>query len=564
MVVSTKKIGVTICLLLFIISSLFADKSLVTFDQVTGFKIVSYDFSVKGKTKHFALRNEIVPDDGDPVFASEEAMIQALEGKKQQLINKRVFTSVEYRYDLESFVKGIAQYKVTFTIEDASTFLAIPYPKFDNDQTGLRLGVKVYDKNLFGTLGDLYMVGHVSQGNGGLDGWVNRQDYLEMTVKSVQIGNSIFGFSVDYSRTLNSPDGGVFNFDVDWTGLNLFGVGLSLSPWGYFSPSSDFLTWNPTEYGVSWTYGPFLQSDVPYTLNNTVKRHANLTKIYTNTTLSQQGLTLFGKNLGFDLSAETDSTDGTGVLDYLNVGAKVSMGFNLPFGFTWSTSAGSFAHFIPDAYPLAYSHLFSNSLSKSNIDWVGDFRKGLSYSLSYVTDVYPQPEYAKARTYWYVENKMQWFTILSDWLNPSIQFTGFLADDKGKTFLPSDSTASIADYFRGYLSKTIENSHLETALSYAAILNLNVTMNFIDFGFAKTYVNPFLDIGFFPTPSDPAEMTVLASAGGEGYVIFDKFPSYPIRGSLGFNLSDVRKAFDGEIDFTQMEWELSIGMGLFF
>ena len=114
-----------------------------------GYSIIEYAFDVDGKTKDFVLRKAIVPEDGDPIFLTEEEMVQALESKKQQLFNKRIFTKVEYTYTLESYVRGIAQYKATFHIVDDSTFLAIPYPKYDNDEMGLRLGVKIYEKNIW-------------------------------------------------------------------------------------------------------------------------------------------------------------------------------------------------------------------------------------------------------------------------------------------------------------------------------------------------------------------------------------------------------------------------------
>ncbi len=99
---------------------LFASDALVTLDQVKGYSIIEYAFDVDGKTKDFILRKTIVPEEGDPIFLTEEEMVEALESKKQQLFNKRIFTKVEYTYTLESYVRGIAQYKATFHIVDAS------------------------------------------------------------------------------------------------------------------------------------------------------------------------------------------------------------------------------------------------------------------------------------------------------------------------------------------------------------------------------------------------------------------------------------------------------------
>lgn len=555
------------CLIfLFSFSLLFAGEPLVSVDQVTGYVIESYDFVVKGKTKDFALRREVVPPAGDPTFSSEEAMKQALVDKKQKLINKRIFTSVDFTYALSSYSKGIASYAVTFFIEDASTFLAIPYPKFDNDQIGLRLGVKIYDKNLFGTFSDLYMVGHISQGNGGLTGWENREDYLEMTITDLPIGKTLLDFSFDYSQTKNSTNGGDVDFSINWTGIKLFGTNFSIEPWGKFDPSSDFTTWNPDEYGVIWTLGPFFQNEGQYSLYNKLKLYDESKNLYTLTYINQLGLSIFTHPISFNISTETDTILGSETLNYLNLGATVGTGFQLPFGLYWSTSFGSFVHYKPNNLVLPYSHLFSNTISKSKINWEGNFRKGSSFSLKYATETYPQVEY-ESSSYWYIESEFSYFPIATKHFNPSIQFIGYRTNSEGgdhRYFIPSDSDEDIDDYFRGYLSSTISDMNLETGSPYGAIFNINLSMTFIDFGFANTYANPFLDIGFFEDPANPGELLVLSSAGAEGYVIFDKFPSYPIRGSLGFNLSDVKKALNDEISISDVEFELTIGMGLFF
>ncbi|WP_320127995.1 hypothetical protein [uncultured Sphaerochaeta sp.] len=185
-----------VCLLLLLVAvTLWASEPLVSSDQVSGYEISSYHFSIKGKTKEFALRNAIIPDGPEPIFITLEDFKQALDAKKQILDNKRIFSSVSFSYELTSFSKGIAYYDVYFTIVDSFTLLPIPYAKYDNDAIGLRVGMKIYDKNLFGTFADLYIVGHISQGNGGLDGWDNRQDYLEMSVDSLPLGSSQEGCS---------------------------------------------------------------------------------------------------------------------------------------------------------------------------------------------------------------------------------------------------------------------------------------------------------------------------------------------------------------------------------
>jgi len=559
------KRGIIVLLFLIFLSSLFAGQPLVTSDQVKAYVIQDYEFSVKGKTKEFALRSVVVASDDDSTFLTEEAMVEALTAKKQLLINKRIFTNVEFSYALESYSKGIAYYIATFYVEDASTFLMIPYPKYDNDTIGLRVGVKLYDKNFLGTFSDLYISGTVSQGNGGRTGWDNREDALNVQLSSLPIGKSFLDLDFDYERILDSADPGTFDFSFDWNNIVIKGVKLSIAPWGMFDPTSDLSSWNPDEFGVVWMLGPFNQNESSYSLYNQLRRYDDLKSLYTLTYLDQHDLTFFTHPISFRLSTESDAVLGSGKLSYMNVGATLGTNISLPFGMQWSSSAGAILHFIPGVIPVPYSYLLSNSISKSNINWQGDFRKGVKFSLSYVTDLYPQDEYWESRSTWYAANTLSWFPIATKHFNPSIQFRGFVTGKKKGNYFENEL---IADYMRGYLTQTIEDFDLglglEAERKFGSIINLNLTTTFINFGFAKSYASPFIDIGIFHDEANPDQPIIISSAGLDGWAILNRYPSYPIRGSLGFNLQDVRKAIDKEIDFTEIEWELTIGMGLFF
>jgi hypothetical protein len=97
---------------------------------------------------------------------------------------------------------------------------------------------------------------------------------------------------------------------------------------------------------------------------------------------------------------------------------------------------------------------------------------------------------------------------------------------------------------------------------------------FIKFkGFAEGFMSAFMDIGVFTPTVDTGsgsntvtqdDLIIFKTVGVEGYGIMDKFPSYPIRGSLGFNLDDVISHFKGDMAFSDIEFELTIGMGLHY
>ena len=111
-------------------------------------KVSGYNIEIIGKTKEEVVRNLIVPEEVE-YFDSEDDLLSALNDKRQVLENKRVFTSVSYEYEIidsEAYVR--------FEIIDAKSFLIIPFPKYDSNY-GLKLGAKMWNRNLFGTLTSL-------------------------------------------------------------------------------------------------------------------------------------------------------------------------------------------------------------------------------------------------------------------------------------------------------------------------------------------------------------------------------------------------------------------------
>ncbi len=581
---------------------LFAAEALITTDQVSGYGIVGYEFSVKGKTTQFALRNAVIPADGDIIYPTKEAFIGALDAKKQTLVNKQLFLNVAYEYTFTSFIDGIAYYTVHFSVQDSNTLIMLPYPKFDNDETGFLFGLKAKDTNLLGTFGELNFTGYISQNDGTLESWDNREDHLELDVsKFTLLGTSLslnfiyqrqkmdtpmgtYDFDLDWTgiklfgTTLGFETEGkfnpslssqTFNYDVHWTGLKFFGTNLNLATWGDLKPATDFSVADPTLYGFSFSYGPFHQNEARYTLGTLVQWEDDITNFTTETTLAQHDLKLFTRPLSFNLRVETNQNTTSETVDSVLLSSTLGTSFPLPFGLTWGTSFTAALQFVQYQNPLQRYYEYVNTLSSSGrINYLSSknkFRKGLVFSFKHVYRDYPQVEYEQLK-YWYVESSATWFPFVVWRFNPSIRFTGFYAEAETPkyNFLPSDDDLNVADFFRGYLSRSGKINEVNDKLDYGAVINMNMTFDFINFGFAKSYANPFLDIGVFSNPSEPNGRTVLASAGLEGWGVLNRFPSHPMRIALGFNLFDVFEAMQGNMDMLGVEWELSVGFELYF
>jgi hypothetical protein len=559
---SRRAIWISIIIVIATIVPLFAEgEVLVSTDQVLAYEIVDYAFKVDGKTTKYALRNAIIPAGGDPLFKSMDAMVKALDEKRQTLINRRVFLSVEYTYELEAFIKGVAKYRVTFYIEDASTFLALPYPKFDNDRTGLLLGVKAKDTNFFGTFGELIFTGYVAQNDGGLTGWDKRKDFIELSLSNLMIRNVSFDLRFAYEHEKNSGNLGSVDFSVGVAGMKLMGIGLGLSVWGEWTPTSDFKQWNPEEMGISLTYGPFLQNGATYTLNTTVELIDAMERLHTNTVMSQQGLSFFSHPISFNIAAETYNHVDETTMERVNLSSLLGTTFRLPFRFSWNTSVTGLIEYARSLDSVRTSLKYSNTLSYSAINYYDDLRKGVSFSLNHTYQYYP--EYT-SDTHWYTEGTITLFPFISGPFNPNMRIGAFYAQGKDQPFLPSSNKNVMDDYLRGYLSTSPQGTYAEKNLPWGGLLNFNFTMKFIDLGFVRTYINPFVDIGLFANPDEESGMTLLASGGIEGWGVLRRFPSYPIRGSLGFNLIDVKDFFAGTKRANEIEWELFIGFDLFF
>ena len=233
------------------------------------YKIVDYNFDVSGKTMDFAIKRLIVPS-GEETFDSEDSLKNALNSKRQTLINQRVFKSVEYYYVLGGAESDTIPVIVTFVIEDARSFLVLPYPKYDSN-IGTRLGVRMWDTNLMGTLSNLEGVAHATFED---NNWSDPLYYGQFKISDFLLGKTTMSFSLmaegkageklqDYSLSSSfnnipllfgtsmnlslsgekSGAGTLYSVSSSLGGINIFGIGLRPSFTGYHydkSPASSY------------------------------------------------------------------------------------------------------------------------------------------------------------------------------------------------------------------------------------------------------------------------------------------------------------------------------------
>ena len=577
-------------------------------------KVSGYNIEIIGKTKEEVVRNLIVPEEVE-YFDSEDDLLSALNDKRQVLENKRVFTSVSYEYEIidsEAYVR--------FEIIDAKSFLIIPFPKYDSNY-GLKLGAKMWNRNLFGTLtsldGTLFVTikdwnwsrpeiyGNVSLGNLSIgstklsleleaEGSVGEtlSDYsLYMDVSNIPL---FLNSWLDVTYSLSSVDSGDVknNIFLSLGGIKLNKVEVTPSfksvfykneaNKNYLLPSISVkaielggvgLEFNETikistkEYENSYSPEYLLHEDTisfnggmlkDFSLSNTVKyKFKN----------GYDFLNEIKYNLNSVLSlhvAEDIYMSGDGSIRHFDSGVGVGESIKLGKNFELSSKL------------LAYIRSYSNgdytplytldvSLKGANIKWIGNYREGVSANIS-IKEAWEiksgdiKADFEKNGLYDHMEVSL--FKLLGEWFNPSarVLVNSYLRNDpdEDNSFIWG-SSGTLGDELRGIRNDSVSDSNL-----LAIVANFNLLSYFpmpSIFSFVDCYANVFFDYGLVKN-SVSSLIKQYYGVGVEGIGILKSYPSYPIRVSLGFDVSKLMKWIEDResMDF----YEIYLGMGFLF
>ena len=119
------------------------------FSQPSEYLIRSVEYIITGITSPEALQIKIGALEGRR-FANTEELEEAIEEHRRRLSNLRQLQSfeIEYRTAIE---EGANAVYVTITTEDSGNFIVLPYLRY-NTGDGLRLSARLRDYNFFGTL----------------------------------------------------------------------------------------------------------------------------------------------------------------------------------------------------------------------------------------------------------------------------------------------------------------------------------------------------------------------------------------------------------------------------
>lgn len=577
-------------------------------------KVSGYNIEIIGKTKEEVVRNLIVPEEVE-YFDSEDDLLSALNDKRQVLENKRVFTSVSYEYEIidsEAYVR--------FEIIDAKSFLIIPFPKYDSNY-GLKMGAKMWNRNLFGTLtsldGTLFVTikdwnwsrpeiyGNVSLGNLSIgstklsleleaEGSVGEtlSDYsLYMDVSNIPL---FLNSWLDVTYSLSSVDSGDVknNIFLSLGGIKLNKVEVTPSfksvfykneaNKNYLLPSISVkaielggvgLEFNETikistkEYENSYSPEYLLHEDTisfnggmlkDFSLSNTVKYKFKNGYDFLNEIK-------YNLNSVFSLHvAEDIYMSGDGSIRHFDSGVGVGESIKLGKNFELSSKLLSYirSYSNGDYTPL---YTLDVSLKGANIKWIGNYREGVSANIS-IKEAWEiksgdiKADFEKNGLYDHMEVSL--FKLLGEWFNPSarVLVNSYLRNDpdEDNSFIWG-SSGTLGDELRGIRNDSVSDSNL-----LAIVANFNLLSYFpmpSIFSFVDCYANVFFDYGLVKN-SVSSLIKQYYGVGVEGIGILKSYPSYPIRVSLGFDVSKLMKWIEDResMDF----YEIYLGMDFLF
>jgi len=588
------------------------------FSQKVGntYHIISdYNIEVIGKSNPKIIKSFIEPSKGEPVFSSVEEMEKALQAKWNNLNNMRLFESITYSYEPVIYKENAIYYRVDFVIKDAFSFIAIPYPKYDSNY-GFRFGLKAYDKNLFGTFSDLYFLINTTQIE---NSWEKLEWDTELAVKNIPIGPSSLNFSFEGSlkqhsevfddlswsslitwnnikieetkidlefsfEEISEPTDGIKAYltgGFKWSSLPFFKSNLSVKPQLQMIQKKDNDYFDIDYASIESVLKPIILNGEEYLLSN--KFFAQFPHEYLRSTskLSLLDAKLF--TLSFDFWFSADNYFSMKEQHFYD--NTYAIGFSLGKSFPFNTKYESAFEISLGAgfdTPLNLRPILSTTqiISFGSINWRENFRHGgkgeISAAFDYAlldgekfnTDYLKYVTYVDFTGFLTIKNKFQFGTRLSGFYSniPSV-FEGYDFPE----FMPNGKKSAIS-LIRGILNNTFDEAvGSKDYQKLGAVINLDATLLFMKLGsFADAFINGFMDFGIFTTTINPTnditndDLIVFKTIGFEGYGIIRKFPSYPIRASIGFNLDDIIKHVKGEIGFTDIEYVLTVGMGLHY
>jgi len=442
--------------------------------------INSFTYEIDGITKEYALNYVTGLYEGE-IISDLSALELFIQDKTQILINERVFESVSIEYTIRDILPD-GRYPVDLVIylKDTWNFIALPYPKYD-DNSGLSVTLKARNYNFLGTMSVLR---------------------LDLGYQYDKNDNTVFSFMLDTGIPFKAL--GIY-WDIDFDHDLLYRADFTL-PWYYKNTTgiSIELPVDRTTVKIGFVESIILNEE------NSSEWHTQYGQFQEGLYLSSKPYVRFNVPTGLNVF-------NLGELVYT---PQISAVFNheLP---SWSL-----AEFRKG--PFLY---FTHSFSFGRIDWIGNFRKGMSLnldnSISYnFYNLWENLEPLGISVSFTTVNHY----IISDFTGLSLRFM------YRQSFL-GGSVGNAGNVLRGVLDSSVSADDFILSLNIDVPIRIlrirpsqwsenNKFLSLFDF---DLHMVPILDMAFYPY--------TIYMAGGMELIIFPhKWRSLFLRVSLGIGM----------------------------
>jgi len=472
------------------------------------FIINSFNYNVKGITLPFVLNTKTELKKDEEIIGKTH-FAKFIKDKKQLLINERVLKDdVRIEYTIgELTQEGKYPVDLEIYVEDTFNIIALPYPKYDSNN-GLSVTIKARDYNFLGSMEPFR---------------------VDIGYKHDQEGRDTFSLMLDSGLPFQAFG---LNWDFDFD--NYFDYRPELSEPFYFK--------NKTALSV----------DIP------IKR------------------TTF--NIGFAESfywneENTDSNKPTlgDVQEGLYMSSNPSISWKIPTGLeigdygelTYSPSVSAVFYHEISPWELSYNRIgpilyFSHSLYFGRVDWIGNFRRGISVSLgnSYSYDFYYKSQDWNPWVYNYRVIARGHYIFVEDLFGISARLM-YRHWIKSYDEYAGDVLRGITD--KDVIAEYIVSFNIDFDVRAARIRPYewfpdSKLMRILGF---DVHLNPIFDMAWYKDPQQDASFDYehfLFGAGFEMIIYPHRFRSMFFRISAGWDFTDT----------TQTKPELFLGMELFY
>ncbi len=518
-----KKNIILFCLF-FITTSLFSQN----------YKINKVNFEIEGKTKEQNILKN-APIDYDTIFHSEQELVKYIEKYKIQLSNLRIYDDINIDKKItdtiiNEFNEEINLLELSINLTESFSFLAVPYFKYDSN-SGAVFKVKAKDTNFLGTLNTM---------NFDLNFQIERNE--ETSTKNFILGAN---FSYDHPFNICNLKATFINdYSIDYT----FGSG-KLPEWDALIGLKLVVPIKSLDLNIQ--FKQYSIRDVTYLPYND--------EIY------------FEEILNFSLPITILKTENFSNLVYTP---------NTNFTYYWDFDG------IHNKNTSLFSPIVSlgHSLSLGQVNWEGNFRKGLSLSLSnsftynfIKKEVVPYLNF-QLTSHWNFVDSDNWFLqrlginakfysfvyipLKNQKYYYGEQYGGFLRGIRDEQYFSSDITE-----FAGTKALSSFTAFTLCIDFPIKLFTTNFTKSFLRYFNFELQIAPFMDISLgynrytkrYFHPKDG-----FYTAGMEILVYPQKWSSFTVRGSLGIDMGRFLNIVDYSWRSNISLYEFSFGIGLHY